>query len=78
MSVFLCCTLIARTYLDPVQSTFNAPQVLLAVTNQAMRATAKPRGGDIAAACQFWSFHINVKVAGRTALEMMHPIIRYK
>ncbi len=64
------------TYLDPVQSTSNPPQVRLAVTSQAMRATASPRGGDKAAAIQFWSFHIKVKVAGSTADEMMQPIMR--
>lgn len=69
-------TQIGTTYLDPVQSTFNAPQVCLAVTSQATRATASPSGGDRAAATQFWSFHIKVKVAGSTADEMMQPIMR--
>ena len=64
------------THLDPVQSTSNVPQVCLAVTSQATRATASPSGGDRAAATQFWSFHIKVKVAGSTADEMMQPIMR--
>ena len=64
------------TYLEPVHSTFRLLQVDLAVTNQAMRATISPSTGDRAAATQFWSFHIKVRVAGSTADEMMQPIMR--
>ncbi len=61
--------------LEPVQSTFKAPQVFLAVTSQAMTAQARPRGGVRVAAHLLWPAHIMVRVAGMTADEIMTPII---
>lgn len=61
--------------LEPVQVTSSFPHVLEAVTSQAMRAHAKPRGGVRVAAHLFWPFHIIVRVAGMTAEEIITPII---
>src|SRR5271154_5640994 len=63
-------------YLEPVESTLKLPNCFFAVTNQAMSATKRPRTGEPAAAIQFWPDHIRVKVAGKTAAEMITPIIK--
>jgi len=61
--------------LEPVQSTSSLPQVFLAVTSQAIRAHARPKGGVSVAAHALWPAHIMVRVAGMTADEIMTPII---
>ena len=67
-----------RRYLLPVLSTLRLPNCLFAVTSQAIRELARPRIGERVAAMVFCLDHISVRVAGRTAEEMMTPIIRYK
>ena len=64
--------------LEPVHATSMEPQVLLAVTSQAMRATQRPRGGVSVAAHLLCPAHIKVRVAGMTAEEMMTPIMTYR
>ena len=68
--------LIDITYLEPVESTDRVPYCFFAVTSQAVRATARPRTGEKEAAIQFCPDHISVNVAGKTAAEMITPIIR--
>lgn len=63
------------TYLAPVLATEMLPDSFLAVTSQAIRELARPRTGLRAAAMAFCFFHIRVRVAGRTAEEMMTPTI---
>ncbi|OXV11251.1 hypothetical protein Egran_00994 [Elaphomyces granulatus] len=65
---------IDEAYFAPVVSTVSSPDSDFAVTSHAIRATARPRGGEAAAATQFWSFHNRVNAPGRTAEEMMTPI----
>lgn len=65
-----------KTHLLPVLSTERLPCCLLAVTSQAMRELASPRIGERVAAIMFCLLHIKVRVAGRTAEEMMTPIIK--
>lgn len=64
------------TDLLPVLSTERLPYCFLAVTSQAIRELVRPRIGERVAAIMFCCFHIRVKAAGRTAEEMMTPIIR--
>jgi hypothetical protein len=47
------------------------------VTNQAVRLHMRPKMGLSVAAILFWPFHINVRVAGRTAEEMITPMKTY-
>jgi len=64
------------TYLAPVLATERLPDSFLAVTSQAIRELARPRTGLRVAAIAFCFFHISVRVAGRTAEEMMTPTVR--
>lgn len=60
----------------PVLAMERLPDCFLAVTSHAMRELARPRIGDRVAAIMFCLFHISVRVAGRTAEEIITPIIR--
>lgn len=66
------------TYFLPVLSTERLPYCFLAVANQAIRELARPKMGESVAASIFCLPHIKVRVAGRTAEDMMTPIIKYK
>jgi len=54
------------------------PLSCCAVTSQAIKEQARPRGGLSIAAHLFCLLHMRVRVAGSTADEIMTPIIRYK
>ena len=47
------------------------------VTSHAVILHARPRIGERVAAMRFWPFHIRVRVAGKTAEEMMTPMKTY-
>jgi hypothetical protein len=62
----------------PEVSTVMTPSLSLeVVTNHAVILQARPRIGDNVAAIRFWPFHIRVRVAGRTAEEIMTPMKTY-
>ena len=65
-----------KTYLLPVLVTERLPYCFFAVTSQAIREQVRPRTGLRVAAIMFCLLHIRVSVAGRTAEEIMTPIIR--
>lgn len=62
--------------LPPVLSTERLPDSLLAVTSQAIREQTRPRIGDKVAATMFCPDQRRVRAAGKTAEDMMTPIIR--
>ena len=64
-----------ETYLAPVLATERLPDSFWAVTSHAMSELARPRTGLSVAAMAFCFFHIKVRVAGRTAEEMMTPTV---
>lgn len=64
------------THFAPVVVTVNMPYCFLVVTSQAIRETARPRGGEAAAAIQFWCFQMRDMAPGKTAEEMITPISR--
>jgi hypothetical protein len=64
--------------LAPEVATVMTPSLSLeVVTSQAVRLHASPRIGLSVAAQKFWPFHMRVRVAGRTAEEMMTPMKTY-
>ncbi len=67
-----------ETCLLPVLSTERLPDCFLAVTSQAIRELMRPRIGERVAAIMFCCFHMRVRAAGRTADEIITPIMRYR
>ena len=65
-------------YFAPVLFTERSPPSFLAVTSHAMSEHMRPSIGDNAAAARFCCFHIRDNVAGRTAEEIITPIMRYR
>lgn len=64
--------------LAPEVSTVMTPSLSLAVvTSQVVMLQHNPRTGERVAAHLFWPFHIRVRVAGRTADEIMTPMKTY-
>ncbi len=57
-------------------STVRLPFCFLAVTSQVIKELMRPRMGERVAAIVFCCFHIRVRAAGRTAEDIMTPIMR--
>lgn len=64
--------------LAPEVATVMTPSFSLeVVTSQAVILQHNPRTGERVAAHLFWPFHMRVRVAGRTADEIMTPMKTY-